>query len=112
MQFEVSVIITHEAKGKGVRLLPKPHVSQHGPFDRREDAVALVERLENVADQNNMRPYLTTVIRPVNRDSTVAGQILTGGIAIVGETLADVLNLDTWTETRGVTSSPLPNHRT
>ncbi len=34
----------------------------------------------------------------------MAGEILPGAGAIVGETLADVLDLDTWTETRPVTT--------
>lgn len=50
-----------------------------------------------------MEPYIRTEITPVREPSAVAAEILPGGGAILGERLADVINLDTWSQTRFVT---------
>lgn len=46
---------------------------------------------------------MSTEIRPIRTETVVAGEIRLGGGAIVGETMADVLNLYTWTEVSGST---------
>ena len=63
-----------------------------------------MERLFAAAAETGMQLYLTTEIRPVRAASPVAGDILPGGGAILGERLEDVLNPDNWTETRLVTT--------
>ena len=102
-RFEVSVCITHEPTDDGPRPLSRPF---RASFDRdtREEAEALVEEFFTAAAETGMQPYLVTEITPIREASPVAGEILPGGGAILGESLADVLNLDNWTQTRFVTT--------
>lgn len=102
MRFSVSVRITHEATDDGPRPLAKPFRALI-ERDTREEAEAVVERFWQAAAETGMQPYLVTEIVPVRGPSVVAGQILPGVGFIVGETLADVMDLDTWSETRLVT---------
>ena len=75
-------------------------------FDRdtREAAEALAEQFFAAAAETGMQPYLVTEITPVREASPVAGEILPGAGAILGERLADILDLDSWVETRIVTT--------
>lgn len=103
-RFEVFVRITHEPNDCGPpRPLAEPFVAA---FDRgtREEAAALVDQLFAAAAESGVEAYLTAEIRPVRAPSPVAGEILPGGGGIVGEGLGDVLDLDTWSETRFVTT--------
>lgn len=102
-RYEVAVCITHEPTDDGPRPMPRPFRTA---FDQetREEAEALVERLFAAAAETGMQLYLTTEIRPVRAAAPVAGEILPGGGAILGERLEDVLNPDSWTETRLVTT--------
>lgn len=103
MRFEIAVCITHEPTDDGPRPMPRPFRTA---FDRetREEAEAVVERLFATAAETGMQFYLTTEIRPIREGSPMAGEILPGGGTTIGEMLADVLDLDTWTETRFVTT--------
>ena len=102
-KFQIAVCITHEPTDDGPRPLPRPF---HAVFDRdtRGEADALVEQFFAAAAKTGMQSHLITEITPIRAASPVMGEILPGGGAILGETLADVLNLDTWTDTRFVTT--------
>ena len=64
----------------------------------------LVEQCFAAASANGLETFLTTAITPIRAPSPIAGQILPGfGEAVLGETLADVVNLRNWTEIRGMT---------
>ena len=102
-RFEVAVCITHEPTDDGPRPLPRPMRTTFDS-DTREAAEALVEQLFAAAATTGMQPYLLTEITPVRKASPVAGEILPGAGAILGERLADILDLDTWAQTRFVTT--------
>jgi hypothetical protein len=67
MRFEVRVRITHEPAGtEGVRRLPAPRVSVHGPFANRAEADALIDTIWSAAKAGQMQYYLKTEVRPVD----------------------------------------------
>lgn len=102
-RFTVSVRITHQATADDPLPLPKPYCVSIDR-DTREEAEALVEEFWRAAAESGMGRYLVTEIAPIRAPSPVAGEILPGGGAIIGETLNDVLDPNNWTETRFVTT--------
>lgn len=102
-RFTVSVRITHRATDDGPLPLQEPYRVSIDR-DTREEAEALVEEFWRAAAESGMERHLTTEIAPIRAPSPVAGGILPGGGAIIGETLADVLDPNNWTETRFVTT--------
>ncbi len=102
-RFEVAVCITHEPTDDGPRPMLRPF---RAAFEcaTREEAEQKVKQFFAAAAETGLQPYTVTHITPVRALSPVAGEILPGGGAILGETLADVLNLDTWTQTRFITT--------
>ena len=68
------------------------------------DVAFIVQSCDFDFNLRRMERYLVTEIAPIRAPSPVAGEILPGGGAIIGETLNDVLDPNNWTETRFVTT--------